>query len=112
MNKQSKAIWLADFLDHIQGCAEAAAELRRLHEVEKKSLGDQELLKRIYRVFLEKGKWSGNPKFGDRKAYVATLIVDYANVVLELSDRIDDLKKLQESSDESSGVNQDSAAGW
>ena len=29
----SKALELAGFLDHLQGCTEAAAELRRLHEV-------------------------------------------------------------------------------
>ena len=31
--KQNKTLWLADFLDHIQGCASSAAELRRLHKV-------------------------------------------------------------------------------
>ncbi len=35
MDKQPKALELADFLDHLQGCAEAAAELRRLHQSEK-----------------------------------------------------------------------------
>ncbi len=32
---QPKALELADFLDHLQGCAEAADELRRLHQSEK-----------------------------------------------------------------------------
>ena len=35
MDKQPKALELADFLDHLQGCAEAADELRRLHQSEK-----------------------------------------------------------------------------
>ncbi len=98
--KQNKTLWLADFLDHIQECASAAAELRRLHEVEKKSLYDQELLNRIFHVFVEKGKWSGNPKFGDRKKYVATLIVDYADVIVDLGHRIDEIKKLHKKNDD------------
>jgi multidrug resistance efflux pump len=35
MDKQPKALELADFLDHLQGCAEAADELRRLHQLEQ-----------------------------------------------------------------------------
>ena len=48
MDKQPKTLELADFLDHLQGCAEAADELRRLHEVNAELLSACQLIDSLH----------------------------------------------------------------
>jgi hypothetical protein len=49
---------------------------------------DRELLKRIDNLLMNKSRWSGNPNFGDKKAYVTFLIKDYADIVIDLGNQL------------------------
>ena len=55
-------------------------------------MDDKYLLKRVFDLLM-KARWHGNPNLGDKKAYVTFLIKDYADVVIDLGKRIDELKE-------------------
>jgi len=49
---------------------------------------DRELLIRIDDLLNKKARWSGNPNFNDKKAYVTFLIKDYVDIVTDLSNQL------------------------
>lgn len=52
---------------------------------------DEKLLKRVADLLL-KAKWNGNPDLGDGKVYVTFLIRNYADVIIDLSRRVGEIK--------------------
>ena len=51
-------------------------------------MSDRELLKRVDDLLIKKAKWHGNPNFGDKKAYVTFLIKDYADITMDIYQRL------------------------
>jgi hypothetical protein len=51
-------------------------------------VSDRELLKRVDDLLIKKAKWHGNPNFGDKKAYVTFLIKDYADITMDIYQRL------------------------
>lgn len=49
---------------------------------------DRELLKRVDDLLIKKAKWHGNPNLGDKKAYVTFLIKDYADITMDIYQRL------------------------
>ena len=49
---------------------------------------DKELLKRVDDLLIKKAKWHGNPNLGDKKAYVTFLIKDYADITMDIYQRL------------------------
>ena len=54
---------------------------------------DKELLSRIYTLLTKKSRWAGNPKSSTDTAYVTFIIKDYADVVIDLGKRIDQINE-------------------